>query len=181
MSILDKSSNYSIFFVLPLSVYIWYIFYNYLTEFQYMSAVWIVNFAIHELWHPLFWIFWNQTWSVAWWTLLQLIIPIAVLIWFLRQKDYYWVSVVTAWIWTNLFYISMYSWDAVKMKLPLMSLWWWNWDIIHDWFYLFTKAWVISYTDEISGFFKILAIICFIIYFLYTIVLVKNRFSEWKI
>ncbi len=178
----SKASNYSIFFVLPISLYFWHILYNYFTEFRYTSLIWNLNFFIHEFWHIFFSIFWNKFLIVAWWTLMQLIIPLLVLILFLKQKDYFAVNFSLFWIWVNLLDISIYAWDAIKMDLPLISIWWWDgWEVIHDWFYMLTELQLISYTDEISFWIKSVAIFLFLFYFLYTILLVVNRFREWDI
>jgi len=174
-----KSSNYNIFFTLPILSYIWYTFYMHLNNAIYMSFVDIVDFFIHEFWHILFGIPWNQFLLVAWWTLLQIIIPVFMLIYFLKQSDYFAMALCYFWVWTNFFYISTYSWDAIKMQLPL--IWTWSGETIHDWFYMFTKLWVIQYTDFIAGVFYFIAILFYLLCFIYSFVLVMNRFREGKI
>lgn len=168
-----KSTNYSIFFTLPVLWYLAYTFYKHLNNDLYMSSLDIVDFYIHELWHIFFSIFWNEFLTVAGWTLLQVLIPLLLLIYFWGQRDYFANALCFAWLWTNFFYISMYSGDAIEMKLPLISMW--GWEVIHDWFYLFTKMWVIHNTNFISNTFYIFAICLFIFSFLYSISLIINN------
>lgn len=175
----SQSSKYTIFFTVPLLLYIWYTFYMHLSLATYMSWIDLVDFFIHEFWHIFFGVFWNEFLSVAWWTLLQVIIPFLLLFMFLKQRDYFAVALSYAWLWTNFFYISTYSWDAVKMNLPLV--WTWSWEVIHDWFYMFNKLWIIQHTDLISGFFYFIAIVLFVLSFFYSSILIFNRFKERKI
>jgi len=175
----SKSSNYTVFFTLPVLVYIWYTLYMHLNYWMYMSWIDVVDFFIHEFWHILFSLFWNEFLSVAGWTLLQLIIPLLLLLYFWKQKDYFAVSLCFAWIWTNFFYISMYSWDAVNMNLPLISMWWW--EVIHDWFYMFSNLWIINHTSLISNIFYYIAIWLFLFCFIFSWILIINRFREGKI
>ena len=176
---LNKSSNYTIFFTVPILWYLWYTFYNHLINSRYMSLIDVTDFFIHELGHVLFWFFWNEFLAIAGWTLFQLIIPILLLIMFFTQKDYFAVALSFAWIWTNFFYISMYSSDAIRLNLPLVSMW--AWETIHDWNYMFHELWVILYTDLISDIFYYIAIVLFIISFIYSFILIVNRFREGKI
>lgn len=177
---LDKSSNYPIFFTAPILWYFWYTFYNHLINERYMSAVDRVDFFIHEFGHIFFSFFWNEFLTIAGWTLLQLIIPILLLIMFFRQKDYFAIALSFGWIWTNFFYIAMYSSDAIKLNLPLVNMWFWS-EIVHDWNYMFHELWVILYTDLISDIFYYTAVTFFIICFAYSFILIVNRFREWKI
>lgn len=175
----NKSSNYTIFFTLPLLMYLWYTFYMHIDSDLYMSAIDIVDFFIHEFWHLLFSIFGNEFTSVLWWTILQVIIPLILLFYFYSQKDYFANALSFSWLGTNFFYISTYSWDAVMMNLPLIWMWWW--EIIHDWFYIFKKIWVLNHTNLISDWFYYLAIILFLFSFIYSFSLIINRIKDWKI
>jgi len=175
--LIKQSSKYPIFFTLPICAYLLFTFYRHLNSDLYMSLLDTFDFYIHEIGHLVFIITWNQFITVLWGTLFQLIIPIACLIWFNMQKDYFAVSLCYAWIWTNFFYISNYSWDAIKQTLPLFWFWWW-WDTIHDWTYIFTRLWVLDHTDLISNWFRFIAIWFFLIFIVYSLLLIINRFRE---
>lgn len=168
-------SNYSIFFTLPVLWYLSYTFYKHLEDRFYMSYIDTVDFVIHEFGHLFFAIFWNEFLMIAWWSLMQLIIPLAVFFLFLSQRDYFGVAFTTAWIGTNFFYISMYAWDAIRLDLPLVSLW--KWEVIHDWNYLFWESNLILHTNLISEIFYFIAIILYIIWLSFWLYLIVNR---WK-
>ncbi len=171
-----KINNYSIFFTIPVVIYLSLTFYNHINSDLYMSYLDRVDFFIHELWHIVFSIFWNKLLWVAWWTILQLVIPFVCMFWFYRQSDYFAVCLCYAWLWSNFFYISTYSQDAIKMSLPLIWIWWW--EVIHDWNYIFSNLWLLNFTDLISQWFKIIAIFLFLLFFIYSFFLIINRTKE---
>lgn len=175
--LIKQSSKYPIFFTLPIWAYLIYIFYWYLNSNSYSSMIGTVNFYIHEVGHLVFMVFFNQFILTLWWTLFQLIIPTACLIWFYKQEDYFAVSVCYAWIWTNFFSISTYSWDAIRQALPLYSFAW-PWKGMHDWTYIFTRLWVLEHTELISNCFRYIAIWFFLIFIIYSLILIINRFRE---
>lgn len=139
-----KKSNYSMFLTLPILLYLCYILYMHIQNPLYMSLLDNADFFVHEFWHMFFMFFWNEFLSIVWGTLMQLIIPLSCLIWFFIQKDYFAISCCYAWIWTNFFYISMYSSDAILQQLPLF---WNGGDLIHDWNYIFSNLGILKYTN----------------------------------
>ena len=175
--LLKQSSKYPIFFTLPICAYLIFTFYKHLNSDLYSSLLDTINFYIHELWHLVFMISFNQFIYVLGWTLFQLIIPTACLVWFYRQQDYFAVSICYAWIWTNFFSISTYSWDAIKQALPLYSFAW-PWKNLQDWNYIFTRLWVLEHAELISNWFRIIAIWFFLIFIVYSLLLILNRFRE---
>lgn len=175
--LLKQSSKYPIFFTLPIFAYLIYVFYGHLNSNSYSSMIGTVNFYIHEVGHLVFMVFFNQFILTLWWTLFQLIIPIACLIWFYRQEDYFAVSICFARIGTNFFSISTYSWDAIRQVLPLYSFAW-PWKGMHDWTYIFNRLWVIEHTELISNCFRYIAIWFFLLFIIYSLILIVNRFRE---
>jgi len=177
--IINQKSNYPLYFTVPIFVIIASIFYDSLVKGNYF-ANWIstIDTAIHEWWHMLFILLWNQFITVAWWTFLQLLVPVLILFSFVKQKDYFWVSVVFAWLGINLFSVSQYIWDAIAWKLPLLQFFWDWYNYIHDWSYMLNKTGLIYKTELISTIVYILAIMFFILFFVYSLILMVNRYLD---
>jgi len=170
-------SNYSLFFMIPLITLMGYLFFLYLDNPKYFWPLDILNLFIHESWHFFFALFWNEFLMMAGGTIMQLLVPILILIYFYRAWDYFASALCFAWIGTNLFYIAMYSSDAEDELLPLFNPTG-NPFIKHDWNYMFSELWVLEYTDIISWFFWICAILSFCLSFFLSLVLIVNKFRK---
>lgn len=177
MFIFRQKSNYPLFFNLAIVIFFGYIFYD-LILYQNYWAFWIrsINIAIHEWGHIFFSFFWNQFLHVAWWTIMQLFIPIIIMIWFLKQRDFFWVSIMFAILWINLFDIAIYCADAQEWKLPLLMLFWEWHKYIHDRSYMLIELWILDKADEIWYAIWLSAIVCYMIFFIYSVILIINRF-----
>ena len=170
-------SKYSIFITLPILTYLGSLCYQHMLDRFYFWILDNGNLLLHEFGHFFFYMFWNEFLSMAGGTLIQIILPLIMMIVFLLQLDFFWIATSFGWLWTHLFYIEMYASDAIRQDLPLI---WWP-GAIHDWNYMFTKLWVLEQTYEIVHYFKIAAIICFIICFSYSFILIINRFRRGSI
>jgi hypothetical protein len=93
------------------------------------SLVDSLDLAIHEAGHPLFGIF-GEFIGYAGGTLMQLLIPVVFLGYFLRRGDRHAATVMLWWIAQNLWNISRYVADARTQELPLVG------GGEHDWAYL---------------------------------------------
>ena len=111
-----------------------------------------VNLVFHEAGH---WIFrpLGDTMTVFGGSLMQCLMPLAVMIQFLRQKDNFGASLGLWWIGQNFLDVAPYIYDAWDKKLPLLG------GIIgqenpshHDWHNLLTKFDSMQYHDEIAFF-----------------------------
>lgn len=189
MNIFEHKAKYPIYFTLIIVIFFWIVFYDSIIHENY-RAFWIayINTAIHEWWHMLFfsayYFFGNMFLYVAWWTILQLLVPTLIMWVFIKQKDFFWVSIMFAILWINLFSVSRYAWDAIKLdNLLLLFLWKATGSdkVGHDWNYMLTETWLLYKTDEISFWIWVSAVICFIIFFLYSTILIINRFRDWEI
>ncbi|MEX1024802.1 MAG: hypothetical protein WD226_06950 [Planctomycetota bacterium] len=92
-----------------------------------------LNLGIHEAGHLVF------AWAGAFvcaagGTLLQLAAPLAAAWMFLRQPDFFAVTVAGAWLATNLFGVATYVGDARARSLPLVTVG--GGEASHDWHYL---------------------------------------------
>lgn len=183
MFIFQQKSNYPIFFTLPIIIFFSIIFYDCLNSDWNIRAFWIafINTAIHEWWHILFSFSWNTFLHIAWWTIMQLLIPILIMIWFIKQRDFFWVSVIFSILSINLFGISFYCLDAIKWTAPLLKLFWDRFNYIHDWSYMLIEMWILHKADDISLWIWILAILCYVIFIIYSFILIINRFRDWEL
>ncbi|MEO0650738.1 MAG: zinc ribbon domain-containing protein [Planctomycetota bacterium] len=118
---------------LPLWLAVAYLTVRHLADAQYTSVFGAINFGIHELGHVVFAPF-GQFLEAAGGTLLQLAAPTAAAVVFLRQRDWFAVTVALAWLGTNGFGIAVYVADARAQALPLLGLG--AGEPIHDWNYL---------------------------------------------
>lgn len=88
-----------------------------------------VDLPIHETGHLVFSPF-GEFMQFAGGTLFQLILPIAFVVYFYRQKDRHGASIGLWWVAQNFWNISVYVKDARAMELPLVG------GGEHDWAYL---------------------------------------------
>jgi hypothetical protein len=147
--ITEKSREKNWWIRLPLVLFYFYLLIKHLQNPEYVSIIGYLNLGIHEAGHPLFGYF-GEFMGVAGGTILQLIIPLGSILMFYKQKDYFGISFSFAWISTNLYYISAYMGDAVRMVLPRVSLPG-SGTPIHDWNYLFSELGILSYHHQIAS------------------------------
>lgn len=93
-----------------------------------------VNLAIHEAGHVFFQPL-GDTVGVLGGSLLQVIVPLAFVVYFLRQRETFSASVVAAWLGASLGNVALYIADARAQELPLLG----GENAIHDWWYLLTE------------------------------------------
>lgn len=109
--------------------------------------IWIIDdfdLMVHEAGHPLFHIF-GYFIGIAGGTLLQLIVPSAFIIAFLRQRQPLSVAVCVWWLGVNFLYVGRYMADARAQVLPLIG------DGTHDFFYLFSRMGLLKFDRVIGG------------------------------
>ena len=91
-----------------------------------------ITLAVHELGHVIFGFAGHFIGSLMG-SGTQVLVPIIVMILFLRQRDYFAISVGAFWLSFSLFELARYVGDARSMDLPLVGL---SSDPEHDWHYL---------------------------------------------
>lgn len=112
---------------------------GYWRDYEYVSGVWPLSFeplnlGIHELGHVLFSPL-GRFLGVAGGSFLQCLAPVVAGAMFLRQRDYFAISVALFWLATNLFHVGTYCLDANgELNLPLVSPF--RGEVVHDWYYL---------------------------------------------
>jgi len=88
--------------------------------------------AIHEAGHFIFMPF-GEFISFAGGSIMQILMPLAFVIYFVKKGALYSASFVGFWLGQNIVNISVYMKDAIAMSLPLLG------GGIHDWNFMFTR------------------------------------------
>src|SRR6266568_7605840 len=88
-----------------------------------------VDLIGHEAGHLLFGYF-GEFIKVIGGTLGQLLVPLAITIYFIQRREFYSSTVSIFWLGQNMFGISVYVKDAAALELPMVSLG--GGDVIHD-------------------------------------------------
>jgi hypothetical protein len=173
----DRITRYPIYITLPLLCYFWYLFYSYLVDPNYITSFLVVNNVIHEWWHMAISWAWVDFITAISWTVAQLGVPIFIMVWLYWHRDYFLYYLWYAILWINFFQISQYAWDAIEMKIPMVELFW-EAKYWHDWNYILNAYWIIWYPDIVSNVFYALAIICFLVCFVFNWITVFNRLKH---
>lgn len=119
-----------------------------------------VNLVIHEAGHVVFSLF-GYFITIAGGTLLQLIVPLLFIGYFFWKDQKYSASVLLFWLALNLFNISVYAGDALKMQLPLLT----GNSEDHDWNQMLFTLGQLKHVTAISRTIFILGIITLIVAF----------------
>ena len=107
-----------------------------------------VNLPVHEGGHLVFGWF-GQTLGVLGGTLLQLLVPAALTVYFVSQRQPSGTAFCAFFFFENLLNISTYMADARAQQLTLVTVGDGE-DAIHDWFFLFSKLGVLEHDIEIA-------------------------------
>ncbi len=89
--------------------------------------------------------------------------PVLSGVMFLRQRDYFAISVSLFWLGTNLAYVSVYMADARALKLPLVApgmgvLPPGDGGVLHDWNHLLGVTGLIPYDTAIAALVRVVAV-----------------------
>lgn len=140
----------------PVWLFFLYVFIRHVSSSHYSSLFSGITLGIHELGHVILTPF-GTFMMIMGGTIFQIAAPVASFFVFLRQNDYFAVSVSFGWLSTSLFEAARYSGDAERMLLPLVSPFGGE-DIIHDWNYMLSKLGMLGLAPAVSGFFWLLAV-----------------------
>jgi len=110
-----------------------------------------LNLGIHELGHFVFAPIGDLP-GVFGGSLLQCLAPVAGMVMFLRQRDYFAVAFAWCWLGTNCFEVATYADDAVRMELPLVTPG--GGHPIHDWNYLLGSLGWLRHTDAVAALYR---------------------------
>ena len=105
-----------------------------------------VDLLIHEAGHLLFLPF-GQFMHVLMGSGFQILFPAVFVGYFVLQKDFYSASFCLMWVSFNIFTVSVYAGDAVRMQLPLLG----GDNVEHDWHWILSQLHALQYTDSIAN------------------------------
>ncbi len=115
-----------------------------------------VDLAIHEAGHVFFGPF-GEFIGFLGGTLMQLIVPVTFLGYFLHRRDQYAASVLLWWVGQNLWNISVYVKDARSMELPLVG------GGVHDWRVILGETGLLPRDQEIGQAVYSVGVLCYLI------------------
>lgn len=140
---------------LPLLVYLAYAFVRYIFDDDYSSWFAALSLGIHELGHVLFGFAPFFVTALAG-SAAEVIVPIVGMIMFLRQPDYFGISVLGCWLSYNLFGIARYIADSRDQFGVYVSIG--GGDAQHDWEYILSSIGLLEQDRAIGFLVKLLAI-----------------------
>ncbi len=111
-----------------------------------------VDLIFHEAGHIVFAVLGHFV-GVLGGTLMQLIIPAAIAVYFLQQRQGHAATVTLVWLAQSLFNVSVYVRDARVQALPLLG------DGLHDWNYLLAGLHLLAWDRAISGLVYLLGLV----------------------
>jgi len=106
-----------------------------------------VNLVFHEAGH-MFFSWFGHTIMVLGGTLGELMVPLAVAVYFALRRETAGVAFAMFWMFENFLYIATYMADARTMELPLVGM---GDTIEHDWNWLFSHWGVLMHDHDIAG------------------------------
>jgi hypothetical protein len=159
------------FIRLPLLLLLAYAWIRHLSEPQYQSIFKGLNLGIHELGHYVFQPFGDIP-SVLGGSILQCLVPIVAMGMFLRQRDYFAISVAFGWLAVNFFEVATYVADAVDKRLPLVTPG--GGEPIHDWNYILGSWGWLRHAETVASLHRLCGNLCMVI------CLVFGSWLTWK-
>lgn len=116
------------------------------------------NLAIHEAGHVFFQPLGDPL-VVLGGSLLQVLVPLAFVTYFLVRRDWFAASVVNAWLGASLGNLALYIGDARAQELPLLG----GENAIHDWWYLLIEWDLLSQDLAIASWVRMAGALAFIV------------------
>ena len=129
--------------------YLAYIAVRSLNDYEYWTIFAGLTLGVHEGGHILFSPL-GELFEVAGGSFTQVAVPIIVALIFLRQREYFGISVALAWLSMSLANLATYIGDARNQDLPLVSMG--SGDPIHDWHYLLGRFGMLGDDRALSRF-----------------------------
>ena len=140
--------------------YLAYASYRSLTDYEYWNIFSGITLAIHEAGHVIFAPF-GEMLGVAGGSITQLAVPVIAALLFLRQREYFGISVAVAWLSMSLANLATYIGDARSQDLPLVSLG--SGDPIHDWHFILGRYAMLGDDHALARFTMFLGVVALIV------------------
>jgi hypothetical protein len=116
-----------------------------------------VDLVFHEAGHPLFGFF-GEFIGVMGGTLMQVLIPAIVAVYFFHSGQSYSGAATLFWIAQSLFNVSVYARDARARALPLLG----GDDSFHDWSYILGRLHLLHWDQAVGNLIYLIGLLCLI-------------------
>lgn len=143
-----------------LLAYFSYVSVRSLSDYEYWTVFAGITLGVHEAGHIVFGPF-GELLAVAGGSIVQLAAPVIVAMLFLRQREYFGITVALAWLAMSLSNLATYIGDARAQDLPLVSIG--NGDPIHDWHYLLGHFGMLAQDHSLARFARFLSVIALLL------------------
>ena len=137
------------FLLIPFTIY-------YVANWGHYTLIDNANLIIHEAGH-FFFSFFGSFIHAAGGTLMQILFPMLIAVYFLRNGYRTGFQVFVFWLGQNLINISVYAADAQTRKLPLLG------NGKHDWYYMLAKLGLLEHAEQVGWLFFALALIVILV------------------
>jgi TRAP-type C4-dicarboxylate transport system permease small subunit len=127
-----------------------------LSDYEYWTIFAGITLGVHEAGHIVFAPF-GELLGVAGGSIMQLAAPVIVALLFLRQREYFGITVAFAWLSMSLSNLATYIGDARAQDLPLVSIG--NGDPIHDWHYMLGHFGMLAQDHALARFARLLSVL----------------------
>jgi hypothetical protein len=127
-----------------------------LIDYEYWTIFAGITLGVHEAGHIVFSPF-GELLAVAGGSIMQLAAPVIVALLFLRQREYFGITVALAWLSMSLSNLASYIGDARAQDLPLVSIG--GGDPIHDWHYILGHFGMLGQDHALARFARFLSLL----------------------
>ena len=131
-----------------------------LNDYEYWTIFAGITLGVHEAGHVVFAPF-GELLTVAGGSIMQIAVPLIVAWLFLRQREYFGISVAFAWLSMSLSNLATYVGDARAQDLPLVSIG--DGDPIHDWHFLLGHFAMLGQDQALARFARFLSVISLVV------------------
>jgi hypothetical protein len=139
-----------------LLAYLAYVSVRSLNDYEYWTIFAGITLGVHEAGHVIFGPF-GELLAIAGGSITQVAAPLIVAWLFLRQREYFGISVAFAWLSMSLCNLATYVGDARAQDLPLVSIG--DGDPIHDWHFLLGHFGMLGQDQALARFARFLSVI----------------------
>ena len=142
-----------------LLAYLVYIAVRSLNDYEYWTIFSGLTLVVHEAGHVIFSPF-GEMLEVAGGSITQLAVPVVVVLLFLRQREYFGISVALAWLSMSLTNLATYIGDARNQFLGLVSTG--SGDPIHDWHFILARYAMLGDDKALARFTSALSVLALV-------------------
>lgn len=132
-----------------------------------------VNLVIHEAGHIVFMPL-GEFVMIAGGSLLQIIMPLAFVVYFYKTEKPYSAALVLFWLGESVLNVSVYASDSIAMQLPLLG----GQDSIHDWNYMLERLGVLKHTAAVGGMLRMIGTLVILAAVVWSLTLALKRPDE---